>query len=118
MYAFVALDLAANQFLAARDPYGEKPLYVIQQEGGFLFCSEIRPLLRASETGEALLVPPGYALTRNYCKPYAKAPAILLRRPHRVRRANWTASFRPRCRIACLQTCRSRLCSAAASTAL
>lgn len=76
MYAFVALDLRANQFLAARDPLGEKPLYVIQSETGFLFCSEIRPLLQATEVGEVLLLPPGYLLTRNYCKPFAELPTI------------------------------------------
>ena len=76
MYAFVALDVRANQFLAARDPLGEKPLYVIQSESGFLFCSEIRPLLEATESGEVLLVPPGHVLTRNYCKPHFTLPAI------------------------------------------
>jgi len=76
MYAFVAIDLRANQFVAARDPLGEKPLYVIQSETGFLFCSEIRPLLEATEVGEVLLVPPGYVLTRNYCKPFATLPII------------------------------------------
>jgi len=76
MYAFVALDLRANQFVAARDPMGEKPLYVIQSETGFLFCSEIRPLLEATEAGEVLLLPPGYVLTRGYCKPFATLPSI------------------------------------------
>ena len=30
MYAFVALDISTGEFLAARDPFGVKPLYVIQ----------------------------------------------------------------------------------------
>jgi asparagine synthase (glutamine-hydrolysing) len=76
MYAFVAIDMRANQFLAARDPMGEKPLYVIQSETGFLFCSEIRPLLNATEAGEVLLIPPGFLLTRNYCKPFYSLPGI------------------------------------------
>jgi asparagine synthase (glutamine-hydrolysing) len=70
MFAFVALDVASGEFLAARDPFGVKPLYVVQSETGFLFCSEIRPLLSASETGEILLLPPGYALTRKLCAGY------------------------------------------------
>ena len=37
MYAFVALDMASGEFLAARDPFGVKPLYVIQSKSGF--CS-------------------------------------------------------------------------------
>ena len=46
MYAFVAVDLANGEFLAARDPFGVKPLYVIQSGSSFLFCSEMRPLLQ------------------------------------------------------------------------
>jgi len=64
MYAFVAVDLANGEFFAARDPLGVKPLYLIQSGRGFLFCSEIRPLLDASEEGMVLLVPPGHFLTR------------------------------------------------------
>ncbi len=64
MYAFVAVDTANGEFLAARDPLGVKPLYLIQSERGFLFCSEIRPLLNTCEEGAVLLLPPGHALTR------------------------------------------------------
>ncbi len=64
MYAFVALDIPTGEFLAARDPFGVKPLYVIQSAGGFLFCSEMRPLLNTVESGDVMLLPPGYALSR------------------------------------------------------
>ena len=74
MYAFVAVDVEDGQFLAARDPFGVKPLYVIQSERGFLFCSEIRPLLRAIETGDVMLLPPGYVLARNLCAPFRQLP--------------------------------------------
>jgi asparagine synthase (glutamine-hydrolysing) len=67
MYAFVAIDLSTGQFLAARDPFGVKPLYVMQSETGFLFCSEMRPLLETVETGDVMVLPPGYALARNAC---------------------------------------------------
>lgn len=67
MYAFVALDLKSGEFIAARDPLGVKPLYVIQSGPSFLFCSEIRPLLRASEEGQVMFLPPGHLLTRNLC---------------------------------------------------
>ena len=30
MYAFVAVDLVNGEFLAARDPFGVKPLYIMQ----------------------------------------------------------------------------------------
>ena len=64
MYAFVALDVQTGQFLAARDPFGVKPLYVMQSANGFLFCSEMRPLLDTVESGDVMLLPPGYALSR------------------------------------------------------
>jgi len=67
MYAFVAVDTGTGEFLAARDPFGVKPLYLIRSREGFLFCSEIRPLLETAEEGEVLLLPPGFMLTRNYC---------------------------------------------------
>jgi asparagine synthase (glutamine-hydrolysing) len=70
MYAFVALDIKSGEFLAARDPFGVKPLYLIQSETGFLFCSEITPLLNATATGDVLLLPPGYLLTRKFCAAY------------------------------------------------
>jgi asparagine synthase (glutamine-hydrolysing) len=73
MFAFVALDLMNGEFLAARDPFGVKPLYVMQADGGFLFCSEMRPLLDTIETGDVLLLPPGYALDRAGCGRYPSA---------------------------------------------
>ena len=73
MYAFVALDLRSGEFLAARDPYGVKPLYVMQADGGFLFCSEIRPLLETVEHGDVLMLPPGHALNRAGCGRYPSA---------------------------------------------
>jgi asparagine synthase (glutamine-hydrolysing) len=74
MYAFVAVDMKDGQFLAARDPFGVKPLYLIQSGTGFLFCSEIRPLLRAAETGDVMLLPPGYVLARKLCAPFRQLP--------------------------------------------
>ena len=73
MYAFVAVDATTGDFLAVRDPFGVKPLYLINTGPGFLFCSEIRPLLSATETGDVMLLPPGYLLTRTQCSPYVSA---------------------------------------------
>jgi asparagine synthase (glutamine-hydrolysing) len=70
MYAFVAVDMACGEFLAARDPFGVKPLYTIQSGDRFLFCSEIQPLLDATEAGDVMLIPPGYLLTRKVCAPF------------------------------------------------
>jgi asparagine synthase (glutamine-hydrolysing) len=75
MYAFVAIDTATGEFLAVRDPFGVKPLYLIQSPEGFLFCSEIRPLLDATESDDVLLLPPGYTLTRNFCGRHYNLPS-------------------------------------------
>jgi asparagine synthase (glutamine-hydrolysing) len=74
MYAFVAVDAASGEFLAARDPFGVKPLYLIQSSKGFLFCSEIRPLLEATAGDNVLLLPPGHLLTRNFCGRHYNPP--------------------------------------------
>ena len=58
---------------------------MIQSGDGFLFCSEIRPLLEATPEGDVLLVPPGHFLTRQGCgripvtptAPQEHLPAIL-----------------------------------------
>src|SRR4249920_295428 len=73
MYAFVAMDIMSGEFLAARDPFGVKPLYVIQSGDGFLFCSEMKPLLETVPIGDVLLVPPGYKVSAKGCGRY-KSP--------------------------------------------
>jgi asparagine synthase (glutamine-hydrolysing) len=77
MYAFVAIDTESGEFLAARDPFGVKPLYLIQNEDGLCFCSEIRPLLQTVETGDVMLLPPGYALSSTSCAPFASPIAAV-----------------------------------------
>jgi asparagine synthase (glutamine-hydrolysing) len=74
MFAFVAIDTATGEFLAVRDPFGVKPLYLVQSAKGFLFCSEIRPLLDATEGDDVLLLPPGHMLTRNFCGRHYNLP--------------------------------------------
>ena len=46
MYALVLVDRARGEALAARDPYGIKPLYVARRGGLTAFASEMRPLRR------------------------------------------------------------------------
>jgi asparagine synthase (glutamine-hydrolysing) len=84
MFAFVAVDIASGEFLAARDPLGVKPLYLIQSGSAFVFCSEIRPLLATVETGDVMLLPPGHLLTRNRCLQYKTfvADPQAPKRPH------------------------------------
>ncbi|MFZ3358939.1 MAG: asparagine synthetase B [Xanthobacteraceae bacterium] len=75
MFAFVAVDTATGDFLAARDPFGVKPLYLTQSPKGFLFCSEIRPLLEATQGEDILLLPPGYMLSRSFCSRHYDLPS-------------------------------------------
>lgn len=80
MFAFVAIDAVTGEFLAARDPFGVKPLYVVeaseaQPRKGFLFCSEIKPLLQATEGGDVMLLPPGYVLSHDFCGRYYNLPS-------------------------------------------
>ena len=74
MYAFFAIDTVTGEFLAARDPFGVNPLYLIQSGASFLFCSEIKPLLEATSDGDVMLLPPGYLLTRNFCRQFYQLP--------------------------------------------
>ena len=46
MYAFILLDRRSNEVLAARDPFGIKPLYLLQKGALVGFASEMRPLTR------------------------------------------------------------------------
>jgi asparagine synthase (glutamine-hydrolysing) len=57
MFAFVAVDLTTGRHLAARDPFGIKPLYYSVERERVSFASEIRPLLRSA--GQVREVPPG-----------------------------------------------------------
>jgi asparagine synthase (glutamine-hydrolysing) len=75
VYAFVAVDTATGEFLAARDPFEVKPLYLVRSPKGFLFCSEIRPLLDATEGDDVLLLPPGHMLTRDFCGRHYNPPS-------------------------------------------
>lgn len=47
MYAVALHDRAARRLVLTRDPFGIKPLYVAQIEGGLAFASEPRALLAA-----------------------------------------------------------------------
>jgi len=45
MFAFIVYDSFAKSYFAARDNFGIKPLYYISNKHGFIFSSEIKPLL-------------------------------------------------------------------------
>ena len=46
MFGFAALDLRRRQLFIARDPFGEKPMYVVNDARGVVFASELKAVLR------------------------------------------------------------------------
>lgn len=54
MFAFAIHDSVTNELFLARDPFGIKPLYYVQNECFFMFCSEIKGLLEEPKVSRAL----------------------------------------------------------------
>lgn len=47
MYSIALFDAAAGRLLVARDPFGIKPLYYVENDAGFAFASEPQALIAA-----------------------------------------------------------------------
>jgi asparagine synthase (glutamine-hydrolysing) len=46
MFAFALWDAKTQQLMLARDAFGKKPLFLAARPGGFVFASEIEPLIQ------------------------------------------------------------------------
>ena len=84
MFAFGVVDLRARQLFIARDPFGEKPMYLVNDERGVVFASELKAILKTGFIAEALSQP-GLA---DYLKfGYVPAPGSILERVWKLRAA-------------------------------
>jgi asparagine synthase (glutamine-hydrolysing) len=72
MFAFVLHDQVTGQTLAARDPFGIKPLYVAETAGGLGFASEMKAFLGLE--GRLRFVPPGHYLLNGQLGRYYRPP--------------------------------------------
>jgi asparagine synthase (glutamine-hydrolysing) len=69
MFAFVLSD--GDRFLAARDPFGIKPLYVARQGSGLAFASELKALPPGA--ADVFELPPGSLITGDGLAPWFRA---------------------------------------------
>ena len=84
MFAFAILDLRNRQLLLARDPFGEKPMYVANDGRGVAFASELKAVLRSEFVGQQLSEP-GLA---DYLRfGYVPAPGCILEHVWKLRAA-------------------------------
>ena len=115
MYAFVAVDTATGEFLAARDPFGVKPLYLIRSAKGFCFARK-SAVAGSNRRRRRSLVAPGL-----HADPRISAGAITsaVSRTALVppRRETGSASCSRLCVCVCRQIFRSRRYLAVASIA-
>ncbi len=80
MFAFLGYDAEKDLFMAARDPFGIKPVYHVRDKfGRTIFCSEMGPLQDlALQPGEVHVLEPGAKWVNGkisqYYKPKIKSP--------------------------------------------
>ena len=91
MFAFAILDLRNRQLLLARDPFGEKPMYVANDGRGIAFASELKAVLRTEFVGQQLSEP---GLGDYLRFGYVPAPGCILKHVWKLRAAEM-ATIRP-----------------------
>ena len=86
MFAFAVWDGRTETLILARDRFGKKPLFVVQDEGSIAFASEIKALLAYSRTVHE--VNPD-AVWDYLAYRYVPAPATLFRQIRKVPPGSW-----------------------------
>lgn len=64
MFACAIFDVLLKKWILVRDPVGIKPLYFINNSDGFIFASEIKPLIQFTQTSINKRVLPCYLQRR------------------------------------------------------
>src|SRR5260370_17944397 len=90
MFAFAVYDGRSQSVFAARDRFGEKPLYVLEHRGTLYLASELKALVEAGLVAEP---PPPRPLFNYFPTSYVlsppprfpRAPPILPRRSRNAR---------------------------------
>ena len=81
MFAFALWDEEREALFLARDRMGEKPLYYTEQDGWFIFGSELRAVLEHPAVGRELDLP---GLSRYLTSGYVPDPHTILRNIHKL----------------------------------
>jgi len=76
MFAFTLWDHDAQQLFLARDPFGKKPIFFVEQPGRLLFSSEIAPLLEHPDVSRD--IDPG-AVAQYLLNRYVPGPSTFFR---------------------------------------
>lgn len=71
IYAFVIYDKKTNEYFAARDIVGVKPLYWAKSNGTTYFASEMKQLIGFSDVTEINAVPPGHYIKNGRIEKYS-----------------------------------------------
>ena len=86
MFAFAIYDGRTQSVFAARDRFGEKPLYVLEREGTLYFASELKALVDAGLV-EKRLDP--VALYNYFANSYVMGPRTIFRGVRRLQPGHW-----------------------------
>jgi asparagine synthase (glutamine-hydrolysing) len=92
MFAFAIYDGRTRSVFAARDRFGEKPLYVLDQNGMLYLASELKALVDAGLV-EKRLDP--VALYNYFANSYVMGPRTIFRGVHRLQPGHWLKAEGP-----------------------